>query len=276
MLTHRTWAIAIGVAISITSGSRAADQPQWGDGPSRNMVSPETALVNSIDPRAGTGIKWRAPLGNQSYATPVVAGGHVYIGTNNDRPRDPAHRLDSGVLLCLNETDGALAWQLVCPKLEGDPYYDWPHTGWQSPPTVEGDKVYVVSNRGEVLCLDPQGLANGNQGPYTDEGKHMSPGGLGNEEVHKTDADILWAFDMVKGAGIWPHDAAHSSILIDGPYLYLNTGNGVDNTHKKIRKPDAPSLIVLDKATGRLVAADGEKIGDKIFHATWSSLRLPK
>lgn len=274
MLINRNWAIAMGVAISILSASHtapAADQPQWGDGLSRNMVSDETHLVNSVEVESGKGVKWRAPLGTQSYATPVVAGGHVYIGTNNDRPRDPAHRADSGVLLCLNETDGSLAWQLVCPKLEGDSYYDWPHTGWQSPPTVEGDKVYVVSNRGEVLCLDPNGMANGNQGPYTDEGKHMSPGGLGNEEVHKTDADILWTFDMVKGAGIWPHDAAHSSILIDGPYLYVNTGNGVDNTHKKIRKPDAPSLIVIEKETGRLVAADGEKIGDKIFHATWSS-----
>src|SRR5207248_6275403 len=102
-------------------------------------------------------------------------------------------------------------------------------------------------------------------------GKHMSQRGMGDEPVSATDGDIIWLFDMVKDAGIWPHDAAHSSILIDGPFLYLNTGNGVDNTHKKIRKPDAPSLIVLEKATGRLVAVDDLRIGQRVFHASWSS-----
>ena len=66
------------------------------------------------------------------------------------------------------------------------------------------------------------------------------------------DADILWLFDLTSGAGIWSHDAAHSSILIHGDHLYLNTGTGVDNTHRHIRTPDAPSLVVLDKRTGRL------------------------
>jgi len=175
------------------------------------------------------------------------------------------------VLACLDEKTGGLVWQVVSPKLEGDRYYDWPHTGWQSPPTVEGDRVYVVSNRGEVLCLDLKGMADGNGGPFVDEARHMAVKGTGEEAVDPTDGDILWAFDMVKGVGIWPHDAAHSSVLVDGPYLYVNTGNGVDNTHKVIRKPDAPSLIVLEKATGRLVATDGERMANNVFHATWSS-----
>jgi len=71
--------------------------------------------------------------------------------------------------------------------------------------------------------------------------------------------------------GIWSHDAAHSSILVDGDYLYLNTGTGVDNTHKRIRTPDAPSLVVLEKKTGRLVARDNEGIAPNIFHSTWAS-----
>ena len=51
---------------------------------------------------------------------------------------------------------------------------------------------------------------------------------------------------------IWSHDGAHSSILIHGDYLYLNTGTGVDNTHKRIRTPNAPSLVVIDKRSGLL------------------------
>lgn len=149
----------------------------------------------------------------------------MYIGTNNEVPRDPKHVMDAGVLMCLSEGDGSLLWQLVVPKMEEDRYFDWPKTGWQSPPSVEGDKVYVVSNRAEVMCLDAAGMRNGNDGPYKDEGRHMSARQMGEEAVTATDGDILWVTDMVKELGMWPHDGAHSSILIDGPFLYVNTGN---------------------------------------------------
>src|SRR5207247_1456007 len=98
------------------------------------------------------------------------------------------------------------------------------------------------------------------------DGVWLKPGPL--------DADIIWLFDLASGAGIWPHDGAHSSILIHGDYLYLNTATGVDNTHKRVRAPDAPSLVVLDKKTGRFVARDDERISPDIFHCTWSSPSL--
>src|SRR3954465_11576468 len=91
----------------------AADRPQWGDWPSRNMVSSEVGLVESVDVASGKGVRWHVELGTQSYASPVVGGGRVLIGTNNDRPRDPAHRADAGVLACLDERTGELVWQLV-------------------------------------------------------------------------------------------------------------------------------------------------------------------
>jgi outer membrane protein assembly factor BamB len=87
-------------------------------------------------------------------------------------------------------------------------------------------------------------------------------------------ADIIWLFDLPSSAGIWSHDAANSSILIHGDYLYLNSGTGVDNTHKKIRTPDAPSVVVLDKLTGRLVGRDYEHMAPNIFHSTWCSPSL--
>jgi outer membrane protein assembly factor BamB len=249
----------------------AADQPRWGRAWSRNMTSDETGLPEAVDPATGAGIRWTVPLGTETYGTPIVAGGRVYIGTNNHRPRDPRHDGDRGVLLALDEKDGRLLWQLVTPKIPGDPYRDWPGAGACSPATVEGDRVYVVSSRYEVLCLDARGLADGNGGPFTDEGAYMTPPEAAPMTPGPLDADILWAFDLREGAGIYPHDAAHVSIVIDGPLLYLNTSNGVDNTHKVIRKPDAPSLIALEKATGRLVARDAERIGPNIFHSTWSA-----
>ena len=80
-------------------------------------------------------------------------------------------------------------------------------------------------------------------------------------EVGPTDADILWLLDLRTAAGVRPHDSAHCSILLDGPYLYVNTSNGLTSRHDGVDKPEAPSLVVVDKATGRLVARDGEEIG---------------
>ncbi|HEV8541144.1 MAG TPA: PQQ-binding-like beta-propeller repeat protein [Verrucomicrobiae bacterium] len=238
------------------------------------MVSTETNLPAEFDPKSGKNIVWSTGLGTQSHGSPIIAGGRVYIGTNNGQPRNPKHQGDRGVLMCFDEKSGSFLWQLVVPKRSEDPYLDWPETGLASEATVEGDRVYIVSNRGEVLCLDPRGLANGNDGEFKDEARHQTPATSSISPLIPTvatDADILWLFDMVSQAGIWTHDGAHSSILVHGDYLYLNTGTGVDNTHRKIRTPDAPSLIVLDKKTGRLVARDQERIAPNIFHATWSS-----
>lgn len=258
----------------------AADQPQWGAAWTRNMVSAERGLPDRFDATNGTNVRWSVPLGTETYSSPIVAGGRVYIGTNNEEPRDPTRKFDAGVLLCFDEKDGHLLWQFLVPKREEDPYLDWPKTGWSSPVTVEDDRVYSVSNRGEVVCLDAHGLANGNAGPFLDEGVHMTPRGTNAPArpfvAGPLDADIVWLCNMPKEIGVWTHDGAHSSILIHGNYLYVNTGTGVDNTHKVIRAPDAPSLIVLDKRTGRIVARDDEHIAPNIFHCTWSSPSLAK
>jgi len=235
------------------------------------MISPEKGLPSSFNPDTGQNIKWSAELGSQTHSTPVVAGGRVLIGTNNDHPRDPKHQGDRGVLLCLDGRDGHLLWQLVCPKLEDDQYLDWPKAGMCSSPTVEGDRAYTLTNRGELVCLDMKGLADGNQGPYQDEARHMTPRGAEAITSGTTDADILWLTDLVSHPqiGIHPHDQIFGSVLLDGDLLYVNSCNGVDNTHRVIRRPDAPSLVVFDKHTGRLVAKDDLRLGPNIFHATW-------
>jgi outer membrane protein assembly factor BamB len=271
--TNRWKLLAIHAAfcVALLPLARAADQPQWGHRASRNLASDEKNLPDDFDPKSGRNIKWSAALGTSTHSTPVVARGKVLIGTNNDDPRDPRNIGDRGVLMCFDEKDGKFCWQLAVPKITTSVYWDWPKAGTCSPATVEGDRVYIVSNRGEVMCLDLRGMANGNDGPFYDEGRHMVPPDQPPLKPGAADADILWLFDIVKDCGVRQHDSAHCSILLDGQFLYANTSNGVDDTHKIINAPDAPSLIVLDKTTGRLVARDNEHIGPDIFHCTWSS-----
>ncbi len=269
---HRV--IAVLMSALATPVLFAEDRAQWGVQYTRNQVANETGLPEDCDVATGRNIKWKASLGTESYSTPTIANGRVLVGANNEKPRDPRHQGDRGIVLCLKESDGSLCWQLVVPKLVGSVYLDWPKAGIVSSPTVEGDRVYVVTNRAEVVCLDLKGQVNGNDGPYMDEGRHMVPADQEPVEVTALDADIIWLYDMRAEAGVNPHDAQHSSILVHGGYLYLNTSNGLDTKHAGIPAPDAPSMIVLEKATGKLVAHDGQGIGPRIFHNTWSSPAL--
>ena len=268
-------AVAVCVAVILLVASHeceGADQPQWGQQYSRNMVSSESGLPHQFDPDDGDNVKWSVPLGTRTYSTPVIARGRVFVGTNNDQPRDPGHQGDRGVVMCLDEEDGRLHWQLIVPKLRD--MSDWPRVGIVSPVTVEGDRAYLLTNRGEVACLDLHGLSNGNDGPFVSERIHLSPNKETPEDLSQTDADIIWVFDMLKQLGVHQHDSGHCSILQHGRFLYACTSNGVDDAHQFVPKPDAPSLVVLDKQTGRLVATDPEHIGPQIIHCTWSSPSL--
>jgi len=262
---------------------RAADQPQWGQRHSRNMVSSEKDLpdkfnpgqpdpdTNNIDLATTENVRWVARLGDETYGSPVVAGGRVFVGTNNGAPRDQRIKGDRGVLMCFDEKTGAFLWQLTVPKLLEPRWADWHGVGIASPPTVEGNRAYLVSNRGEVLCLDVKGMADGNAGPYTDEGRHMVPAGEAPLKPGDKDADIIWLYDMVAEVGIHPHNAMTASPLIHGDLIYVCTGNGVEWSHKEVPKPKAPTLVVLDKNTGKLVARDDFGIGTDIIHGQWGS-----
>lgn len=263
--------------------ARAADQPQWGEARTRNQVSTETGLPDTFEPgkRGGvggnielppdSGVRWVAKLGGQSYGTPVVAGGRVFVGTNNESPRDARFEEDRGVMMCFDEKSGAFLWQLSLPKLVKIKWSDWHYLGITATPVVEGDRLYLVSNRAEVMCLDVHGMANGNDGPFKDEGRLMAGEGKPPIEPGDKAADILWVYDMPAELDIEPHNASNSSVLLVGDLLYVCTGNGVDWTHEVVKKPNAPTAIVLDKRTGKLLARDDFRLGIDIIHGQWSA-----
>src|SRR5437879_4542372 len=100
---------------------RAGDWPMLGRDSSRNAVSPEKdpPLRWQIEERndeggvtkAGLNILWKARLGNNNFAPPIVSGGLVWIGTNNGRPRDANVKVQAGVLMCFRARDGKFLWQ---------------------------------------------------------------------------------------------------------------------------------------------------------------------
>ena len=266
---------------------RAADWPQWGGADARNLASDERGIPatfepgkkyprsQGIDPATTRNVRWTYRLGGDNYSCPAVAQGRVFIGTNDNVLGDPRLKTTGGgSLLCLDEATGKLLWRLVVPRLhEGrrSTDFDRMQLGICSSPTVDGNCVYVLSNRAEVLCLDVRGMADRNQGPFFDEGRHMVDSNESPIEPGPKDADILWCFDM-RTLPVFPHDAASCSVLVHGDFVYVVTGNGVDDLTSPF--PLAPSLIVLDKHTGRLVAQDDERVGTRVFHGQWSSPSL--
>src|SRR5687767_883120 len=86
------------------------DWPMWGGTPDRNMVSSMKGLPSEWDVKTKKNVRWVAELGSQSYGNPVVSGGMVFVGTNNEGLRDPKQGGDRGVLMAFRETDGEFMW----------------------------------------------------------------------------------------------------------------------------------------------------------------------
>lgn len=274
--------LAIGIAAGMMAGSPATakDWPQWCGSDCKNMVSDEKGLPESFVPGEkdlyGKGIslattrnvRWVARTGTtSSLSTPAVAGGKVFLGANDD---------EQGVLKCLDAETGRLLWRYTAPhrnvprKIDGDWPFNFSHfapkLGICSSPAVDGNRVYFVNHRCEVVCLDTE----------------AAPRAAGASAAEVPEPKVVWVFDMWETTGVRPSDACDGSPLIVGDLLYVCTSNGVDREvrvpyadNRKTPAPGAPNLIVLEKRTGRLVATDdAAHIGPNMLHGQWSSPSL--
>lgn len=214
--------------------------PMWGGTADRNMVSAMKGIATSWDVAKKTNVKWVAALGSQSYGNPVVANGVVLVGTNNEAARDPKVKGDKGVVMAFRESDGQFLWQVVSDKLPVGRVNDWPYQGVASSPLIDGDRAYWVNNRAEIICANLK------------------------------DGTVIWKFDMMEEVGAHPHNLANSSPVMYKNLLYFSTSNGQDESHVNIPSPKAPSIIAIDKTTGKLVWEDNS-VEDRILHGQWSS-----
>src|SRR5260370_3803378 len=80
------FALAVVIPIKLVSASErgSGDWAMWGGTADRNMVSNMKGLPTTWDIKTKKNVKWVAALGSQSYGNVVVAGGQVYVGTNNE------------------------------------------------------------------------------------------------------------------------------------------------------------------------------------------------
>jgi outer membrane protein assembly factor BamB/HEAT repeat protein len=211
------------------------------------------------DRTTGRNIVWSVELGRETFGRPVVVGDAVYLGTNNDRPMNPAYQEESGVLMAFRAADGKFLWQDVAPRVERG-LREFPLPSTTSAPYVEGNRVYYVTAECQLRCLDTQRVRDGENG-----GRHR-------QEVVQDNAaaDIVWELDMCARLGVFPHEATNSEVLPVGDLLMVSTSNGQNEGHMRVPSPRAPSLIAVDKHSGEVVwRAIGA--GEQVLHGQWSS-----
>lgn len=266
MGARTSWCFVLAILVTARADVFAADWPMFGRDATRNAVSPESnppldwQVEDAEDKRQvkpARNVKWVAELGEMSVGSPVVSGGLVWMCTNNARPRDPRFTKDASVLMCFDARDGKFLWQDVTARV-GDRNNDWPWGSAASPPLVEGDRLWYVTNRWEVVCLDLSPL--------------LARAGEPRE---------VWKLDMPRELGITPYAPVMGFNLhcaIGASYkgrLYVITGNGVSHIKSLPTAPDAPSLVCLEKATGKVVWRDNSP-GRGILDGQWGSPLVAK
>jgi outer membrane protein assembly factor BamB len=125
---------------ALVTQAPAADWPQW-RGPDRSNVSTESGLLQQW-PKDGPSLVWKgAGLGDG--VSPVsIGGGRVFT---------TGYQGDAEYCTALSAKDGKLLWSVqVGPAVREMAIMRWLS---QRTPTVDGERLYVVTVSGEWVCL---------------------------------------------------------------------------------------------------------------------------
>ncbi len=194
--------------LALVALSLAADWPAW-RGSDRTGVSRETGLLKTW-PKEGPALVWQSNIAGQGYAGIAVVNGVVF--TMGAREKNE-------YVFALDGT-GKELWSALI-----GPVHDWNANSWShgpnATPTVDGDYVYALGSRGDLVC------------------------------VAKSNGKPIWKLDLPKelagevndvGGGIPKFGWGYSwSPLVDGDQLVI--------------APGGPKglLAALDKKTGTIL-----------------------
>jgi len=162
-------------------------------GPSLNGISTETGWQINW-PADGPKQLWKASIGT-GFSSLTVSKGHVY-GMGNQNDQDTVY--------CFDANSGAMIWKHTydCPL---DPkFYEG---GSSSTPTVDGDRIYTISKKGDVFCLDA------------------------------SKGSVIWSTNVAKGLELEiPTWGFAGSVLVEGDLAILNIGEAGTAFDKKTGK----------------------------------------
>ncbi|MGB2908848.1 MAG: PQQ-binding-like beta-propeller repeat protein [Candidatus Aminicenantaceae bacterium] len=150
-------------------------------GPDRNGVFPETELLKSW-PDAGPKLLWAREDLDRGFASVAVTDEAIYLAGMDSRVE----------YLSVLDLNGETLWRIRYGQAVQRTYPDTRCT-----PTIEGDRIYVIGGRGEVVCIN------------------------GRERK------IQWsvnAFEKFEGE-FWQWEIAESVLIVDDTVIYTPGGN---------------------------------------------------
>jgi len=168
------------VCSAMTAAVAGQDWSQW-RGPDRSGVSAETGLLKQWPP-AGPSLSWSVSSLGKGYGSMAIRGDFVYVqGTQGG----------SSVVFCLKRATGATVWVRVLGRtLDQDK-----GGGPRGTPTLDGERVYALSENGDLACLKA------------------------------ADGSVVWARNILTDfGGANPQWLVSESPLIDGDNLIVTPG----------------------------------------------------
>ena len=229
-----------------TVPSGPSDWPQW-RGPERNGVSKDTGLLKQW-PSSGPQQSWSISSLGEGFGSIAIRGDRIFIqGTSSS----------ASMIFCLNRADGKTVWSAALgPKLN-----ESVGNGPRSTPTVDNDRVYVLTENGDLACLragdgspvwrknilkefggsNPGWLIS--ESPLLDGDRVIvTPGGRGAGMValDKMTGKEIWRAEMPTVESAGGFGSGVSPILADGTVVLVR------DTMKESK------IIALDAATGKV------------------------
>ena len=170
--------------LSVTAGNTTpeAEWPQW-RGPLRNGLSTETGLLKQW-PANGPAVAWSITNLGEGYGSLAIKADRLYVqGTKGSE----------SAVFCLNRADGKTIWSVsLGPKVD-----ESRGNGPRGTPTLEGDRLYVLTENGDLACL------------------------------RERDGSRVWGKNILKEyGGSNPKWLISESPLVDGNRLIVSPGGG--------------------------------------------------
>jgi outer membrane protein assembly factor BamB len=197
--------------------STHAQEAQW-RGPDRNGIYPGQDLLRKWPDKGPEMILRVEDLGG-GYSSPILSDGIIYITGKKD---------EQDILSAL-DLKGNILFQVPYGRA-----WDETYTEARCTPTLDGDRLYVVSGQGEVVCLNAKNgeiiwRVNAHE-KYKGElhrwGLAESPLVVDDKVIYTTGGDVasVVAFNKYNGEEAWKAESTGDYRAYVSPVMYQNEG----------------------------------------------------